>query len=116
MKTSTNPSVVDDPKFVVTFIPGKGMGVIATCPITKGEEVLSEAPLFTQQLVQSELTIAHSLSPKTAKEKCQFLKLTNCHQGKLPHLMGIFQTDTLPCGNNGKREIASKAGIFLQGS
>ena len=92
------------------------MGVVATGPIAKGEVVLSEAPLFTQQLGWNMLTIVHSLFPKTADEKCQFLELTNCHQGKLPHYTGIFQTNALPCGNNSRHEIASKAGLFLQGS
>jgi len=108
--------VLDDPKFVIKPIPGKGMGVVATGPIAKGEVVLSEAPLFTQQLGWNMLTIVQSLLPKTADEKCQFLELTNCHQGKLPHYVGIFQTNTLPCGNNSRREIASKAGLFLQDS
>jgi hypothetical protein len=57
-----------------------------------------------------------SLFPKTADKKCQFLELTDCHQGKFPHYTGIFQTNTLPCGNNNRCEIASKAGLFLQGS
>jgi hypothetical protein len=103
--------VLDDPKFIIKPIPGKGTGVVATGPIAKGEVVLSEAPLFTQQLGWNMLTIVQSLLPKTADEKRQFLELTNCHQGKLPHYVGIFQTNTLPCGNNGRREIASKAGL-----
>ena len=117
MVTSTHPSVLGDPKFIITSIPGKGMGVVATRPIVKGEEVLSEAPLFTQQLSRNAQTIADSLFPKTADEKHQFLDLTNCHKGKLPPLVGIFQTNVLPCGNNGTHgEIASKGGLFLQGS
>ena len=106
----------DDPKFVIQSVPGKGMGIVAVQPIAKGEEILSEAPLFTQQLLRSVKTIAQSLAPKTADEKRQFLELTNCHQGKLPHLMGIFQTNAFPCGNNGRREKASTGGLFLQGS
>jgi hypothetical protein len=43
--------VLDDPKFVIKSIPGKGMGVVATGLIAKGEVVLLEAPLFTHQLV-----------------------------------------------------------------
>ena len=59
------------------------MGVVAIGPIAKGEVVLSEAPLFTQQLGWNMLTIVQSLVLKTADEKRQFLELTNCHQRKL---------------------------------
>jgi SET domain len=108
--------LLDDPKFVIKPIPGKGMGVVAIGPIAKGEVVLSEAPLFTQQLGWNMWTIVQSLVHKTADEKCQFLELTNCHQGKLLLYMGIFKTNTLPCGNNDRGERASKGGLFLQGS
>jgi len=110
--------VLDDPKFVIKSIPSKGMGVVATHPIAKGEVVLSEAPLFTQQHSRSVATIASSLSLKTADEKRRFLELTNCHQGRHLHIKGIFETNALPCGNNGNlaHESASKAGLFLQGS
>jgi len=92
------------------------MGVIAIGPIAKGEVVLSEAPLFTQQLGWNMRTIVQSLFFKTADEKRQFLELKNCHQGKLLLYMGIFKTNALPCGNNDRRARASKAGLFLQGS
>ena len=107
---------LDDPKFAIQSVSGKGMGVIAVRPIAKGEKILSEAPLFTQALARSVDTIAESLGPKTRDEKRQFLELTNCHRGKLPHILGIFETNALPCGNNGMGEIASTGGLFLQGS
>jgi hypothetical protein len=109
---------LDDPKFVIQPIPGRGMGVIAVRPIAKGEVVLSEAPLFTQELARNRLTIWHSLASKTADEKRQFLELTNCHRQnrKVHPFEGIFQTNALPCGNNGMGEIAPVAGLFLQGS
>jgi hypothetical protein len=115
---SVNRIFLDDPKFVIRSIPGKGMGVIAVHPIAKGEVVLSEAPLFTQELARNKLTIWHSLASKTADEKRQFLELTNCHRQnpKVHPFLGIFQTNALPCGNNGMGEIALVAGLFLQGS
>jgi hypothetical protein len=110
--------VLDDPKYVIQSIPGKGMGVVAVRPIAKGEEVLSEAPLFIQTLARNIQTIRDSLASKTADEKRQFLELTNCHQKnrQIHPFLGIFQTNALPCGNNGMGEIALEAGLFLQGS
>lgn len=105
------------PKFEIRSVPGKGRGIIATRPITRGEEILSEAPLFTQECVPNQKTIAYSLEPKTSDEKRQYLDLANCHRGTMPPLMGIFHTNALPCGNNGGLlgSIATKAGIFFQG-
>lgn len=115
---SANCIFSDDPNFVIQPIANKGMGVVAVRSIAKGEEVLSEAPLFTQELARSWQTIAHSLAAKTPDEKRQFLQLTNCHRGdsNLHPLRGIFETNALPCGNNGMGEIASTGGLFLQGS
>jgi hypothetical protein len=107
--------LLDDSKFVIKPIPGKGMGVVAIGPIAKGEVILSEAPLFTQQLGWNMRTIVQSLVLKTADERRKFLELTNCHQGKLLYV-GIFKTNALPCGNNDRGERASKAELFLQGS
>lgn len=91
------------------------MGAFATRPITYGDVILSEAPLFTQTLVQCGVrTIALALSSKSDSEKRQYLELANCHQGRYPPLMGIFRTNALPCGDNGTRKIATKAGIFLK--
>ena len=109
--------MLDDPKFVIKSIPGKGIGVVATSPITKGEVVLSEAPLFIQPISGDEHTIAASLSTKTADERRQFFELTNCSSyQKLPRLEGIFKTNAFPCGSHNAHERAFKAGIFLQGS
>ena len=52
------------------------MGVVAIGPIAKGEVVLSEAPLFTQQLGWNMRTIIQSLVIKTADEKHKFLGQT----------------------------------------
>lgn len=94
------------------------MGIIAIRPISEGEEIFSEAPLFTQELGPTEQAIARSMAPKTKEEKRQFIELTNCHRGKQPHLTGIFLTNALPCGYNDGMvgSVAAKAGIFLRGS
>jgi hypothetical protein len=68
-----------DPKFEIQSVPGKGCGIIATRPIRRGEEILSEAPLFTQERLPSQNTIAYSLTSKTTDEKRQYLDLVNCH-------------------------------------
>jgi len=92
------------------------MGVVATRPIVKGEEVLSEAPLFTQQLSQNVQTIADSLSPKQPTKNASS-SIWQLSQGETPPLVGIFQTNVLPAATMATHgEIASKGGLFLQGS
>lgn len=110
-------SSAGDPKFVIQPVPVKGLGVVATRTIAKGEEILSEAPFFTQGRSISQQTIASSLASKTSDEKRQYLGLANCHQGKMGPLVGIFHTNALPCGNNGGLHgaTAAKSGLFFQG-
>jgi SET domain len=106
----------DQRKFIVQAILGKGLGVVATDPIDRGEVIISEAPLFTQGLARNEHTIAASLAPKSMDEKREYLRLANCRDStKVNPLQGIFETNTLPCGDNMQEfgVTASKAGIFL---
>jgi hypothetical protein len=104
--------------YIIRPVAGRGLGIIATRPISEGEEILSEAPLFTQELGLTEQAIARSMATKTKEEKRQFIELSNCHRGKQPHLTGIFLTNALPCGVNDGMvgSLAAKAGIFLKGS
>ncbi|KDQ58529.1 hypothetical protein JAAARDRAFT_34344 [Jaapia argillacea MUCL 33604] len=109
---------MNDKPFTIQPLPHKGLGVIATRPIAQGEEILSESPLFTQSIARSAHTIARSLSLLTKHEQEQYLALSNCHQAQLPPLLGIFETNALPCGeNNAELGLrADRAGIFLQAS
>lgn len=54
----------------------------------------------------------------SADNKRRYLTLANCHGDKYPPLLGIYKTNTLPCGVNDEvaRKRSSKSGLFLEGS
>lgn len=97
-------------------IDGKGVGAIATRPIKFGELVLSEQPLFAQSLLPIARlpTIMRNLAAKSELEKRQYLELANCHVGTKHPLLGIFDTNALPCGSTGGANTASEGAIFLE--
>lgn len=104
--------------FVIRESPGRrGMGAFAIRQIAQGERILFEQPLFIQNRVRSAAYVAAALSAKTQDEKKEYASLFNCHSTrKVQPLMGIFNTNALPCGvNDGSLGIhASLAGIFLK--
>ncbi|EGN92671.1 hypothetical protein SERLA73DRAFT_116951 [Serpula lacrymans var. lacrymans S7.3] len=106
------------PAFVLQPVTGKGLGIVAVRNIAAGETILEEAPLFTQTRGRCLQSVVDSLASKSTQEKRLYLQLSNCHRDRLPPLLGIFETNALPCGNNdglsGHR--ASTAGVFLCGS
>ncbi|KZT70040.1 SET domain-containing protein [Daedalea quercina L-15889] len=102
----------------VQDVPDKGKGVIAMLPISAGELVLLEAPLFTLSSDYSNSDVLAKLVALTESEQRQFLSLSNCHRGRFPPLMGICKTNALPCGDNTTigATRAARAGIFMTGS
>jgi len=92
------------------------LGVKATRLILRGELILAEKPLFTQDIIRTDQTIFTSLTQLDKNGKREFLKLHNCHAGEssIP-FRGIFETNCLPLGDNSLFEghVASTAGIFL---
>ncbi|KAI0676224.1 SET domain-containing protein [Trametes maxima] len=80
-------------------IPGKGMGLIATRPISRGELLLAEAPLFHQGLSLSNETVLRSLSDLTESQQREFFSLHNAWEG--PFVIGSrFNTSCVPNVNN----------------
>ncbi|PCH35097.1 hypothetical protein WOLCODRAFT_155769 [Wolfiporia cocos MD-104 SS10] len=104
--------------FMIQDIPGKGRGMIATRSISSGEMVLAEAPLFIQTGLPTNATVLASVSALNKAQQREFFSLANCHRGKLPPALGIFQTNALPCGFNDRisMAVATEGAIFLKGS
>ena len=96
---------------------GKGKGVIARRRFERGETVLAESPLFTQTLVRGNLTVLSALASCPMEQQKEFYRLHNCHVGRYPTALGIFETNVLPCGENDAHgHIAKQGGLFLVGS
>jgi len=96
-------------------IEGKGNGIVACRPFSRGDIVFSEKPLFVQPHNATALTISKALSNCSPAEQREFFSLHNCHQSVAP-FMGIFKTNCLPCGQNDEHTSAEMGGLFLVGS
>ena len=47
-------------------------------------------------------------------EQAQFFAVHNCHDGRYPAPLGIFETNVLPCGGNDSHgHVAKQGGLFL---
>jgi len=103
---------------VVQDVPGKGKGVIATRPITAGELVLLEAPLFTLPSEYDNSAVLAKLAALTESEQREFFSLSNRYRGRLPPPVGTYKTNALPCGDQSSvfGERAERAGLFRTGS
>ncbi|KAI0641483.1 SET domain-containing protein [Trametes meyenii] len=97
-------------------IPGKGIGLVATRSISRGELLLAEAPLFNQGRSHSNDTILKSLSGLTDSQQREFFSLHNAWKGILPPPLGIFKTNALPCGDNDTTSFSASGAIFMTGS
>jgi hypothetical protein len=101
-------------KILIQEVPEKGKGVITRQYFAKGDVVLTERPLFTQNLVRSTSTVLAALAQCTPYEQEQFYQLHNCHGSRYPSPLGIFETNVLPCGSNDTHgHVALQGGVFL---
>lgn len=113
----TFDSTDTDPGFIVEDIPGKGKGVVAQRPFQRGDIILSESPLFTQNIVRGNSTVLSALKQCTPEQQAQFYNLDNCHTKRYPLALGIFETNVLPCGGNDAHgHTAAQGGLFLLGA
>ena len=97
----------------VVNLPGKGLGVIASCTFAVGDLIISEAPLLTCSLTNTSTTALETeLSGKLTRlddgGRKQFYDLSDCHDGP-PTPLGIFRTNAHPCGFQG---AAKESGIL----
>lgn len=98
-------------------IPGKGKGIISQQHFSKGDVVLTEYPLFKQNITRGNSTVLAALASCTSIEREQFYQLHNCHKNRYPTALGIFETNVLPCGGNDAHgHVANQGGIFLLGA
>lgn len=114
-------SLIDDylpVPFALSPIAGKGQGIVAARPITKGELVLSEAPLFQQTRAIHNETILKALINLSDADQRRYFSLANTWTGIHPPPLGIFKTNCLPCGDHEQDQgvQAGTAAIFLLGS
>ncbi|TFK92493.1 SET domain-containing protein [Polyporus arcularius HHB13444] len=107
-----------DTPFVLRDISGKGKGLFATRPITRGERVLAEAPLITQRQPVSNATILLALARLSDTDQRRYFNLANASVGLLAPPLGMFKTNALPCGDHDQsRGLAvDTAAIFPLGS
>ncbi|KAI0718738.1 SET domain-containing protein [Cerioporus squamosus] len=112
------PAPMADTPLVLRDTSGKGQGLFATRPITRGERVLAEAPLITQRQPVSNATILAALTRLSDGDQRQYFALANAWVGVLPPPLGIFKTNALPCGDHDQSRglAAETVAIFPLGS
>lgn len=101
--TETPPKVTEavqkELPYAIVNYPGKGRGLQASTPITKGSRILSEAPLLvideepSLNYNKAEAAIARQLEDMSLEAQSEVLQLHNAHIDDLPELAGIFQTN-----------------------
>ena len=101
------------PQIEVVDIPGKGLGVRATCEFAVGDLVLSEAPILTCSLASAstaelEAELLGKLKELDEGRRKAFFALSDCHEGATTPL-GIFRTNAHPCGF---QNAAKESGIL----
>ena len=102
--------------YIVKSIPEKGLGLIATQTIPRGNRILSEKPIFTVSRIGDNhdlinQLIANKLKQVSRKNQRAFLSLHNNFRGSLGPFLGIVKTNALPLGPD-----AIEGGLFLQAS
>lgn len=101
----------------ITDIPAKGKGIIALRYFQRGETVLAEVPLFTQNIVRGNTSVLAALAQCSVEQQVAFFRLHNCHGRRYAQALGIFETNVLPCGSNDAHgHVAQRGGIFLTGA
>lgn len=114
----TNSTIMSDQEthgFEIRPIPGYGLGVTATAHISRGDLIMSEAPLITVDgssvdgVGGIESSIVKSLKSLPKDDQRAYLSLHNCHGTKLSPILGIFKTNSIQLGVH-----EADAGIFLQ--
>lgn len=100
--------------YKISPIPGSGLGVVATKTFSRGDLIISEFPLFiidgatVDGIGGTEATIDKDVAQLSSKNQQAISSLHNCFVGKLPPLLGIFKTNSLPLGAD-----SVAAGLFL---
>lgn len=114
----TNSTIMSDQEirvYEIKPIAGYGLGVTATAHISRGDLIMSEAPLITVDgssvdgIGGIESSIVKSLKLLPKDDQHAYLSLHNCHETTLSPCLGIFKTNSIQLG---ARE--ADAGIFLQ--
>lgn len=100
------------PLYTMEPIPDAGFGLVATSPIPRGTQIISEAPLFTlngifQNTTLAAAAIALKIKALSKEQQRTFLTLHNAYGRDLPPLLGTFKTNTHPLGVG-----ATECGIF----
>lgn len=96
-------------------IPGYGLGFTATAHISRGDLIISEAPLITidsssvDGIMGIESLIVKSLKSLPKDDQNAYLSLHNCCGAKLSPFLGILKTNSIQLGVH-----EADAGIFLQ--
>ena len=98
------------PLYRLALIDGKGVGMIASRPIKRGQLILAESPLFTCPIWAGADLIEEKLSRLSADQRYLFEHLSNAHSGKMHALAGILKTNALPLGVE-----VEDVGVFLLG-
>ncbi|CDO71130.1 hypothetical protein BN946_scf184844.g134 [Trametes cinnabarina] len=109
-----------DVSYSLQDVPGKGKGLVASRAISRGELILSEAPLIQQDRSYSNASILRALAPVSEQQQREYFSLANAHKGNrsIPPPLGIFKTNALPCGDHSVLEgsAATHAAVFVLGS
>ncbi|KAI0628550.1 SET domain-containing protein [Trametes polyzona] len=102
--------------YILQSIPGKGKGLVASRAILRGELILADSPLFTQDLSYSNNSILDVVSGLSDAQQRGYIELTNAHRGVLPPALGTFKTNALPCGDHDSSTVVRRGALCLIGS
>ncbi|KAI0355862.1 SET domain-containing protein [Trametes cingulata] len=104
--------------YKLVTVPGKGKGLIAARAISRGELVLAERPLLTQERGFDNSTILKALAQLSDAQQREYFSLANAWKGVHPPPLGVFKTNALPCGDHeaGSATMADRAAVFALGS
>mmetsp|Transcript_768 Transcript_768/g.925 ORF Transcript_768/g.925 Transcript_768/m.925 type:complete len:303 (-) Transcript_768:1432-2340(-) len=107
---SSTTHVLSDPGsgWRIQPILGKELGVVAEIEYDVGDLIMSEKPIFTCQIDTSIDALTKEIEEKIKEleenERRKFFALSDCHvrpeTGDKPTPLGIFQTNSHPCGFN----------------
>jgi hypothetical protein len=113
---AADASTFNDRLYAISYIPGKGQGLIATSKILKGIRILSEPPVFKVPRYAIDTQTVEGIVIKELKslskdQQRAFFSLHNTHGSSYSPFLGIAKTNVLPLGSG-----APEGGLFLEAS
>ncbi|KAG9250609.1 uncharacterized protein F5Z01DRAFT_640188 [Emericellopsis atlantica] len=106
MLQGSSVSTASNSTYRITDIPGKGLGLIATRQLKRGQRILTDTPLIRTHMTDKSTVSIAQFNSLSISDQDQVLSLTNIWKQDHP-VVGIIWTNSIPFTNDG-----NEAGLF----